>query len=181
MSSRPSTSSTQPRFTTCIHLGISKTSTSRSHLRLLYSSGRVAPSKTQVGSNLALHHPGNPRACIPSGQLQTTSEHHYPVHAELILYRGQRLVVSGPSQSLQLTGLGKSLPWVCQQQPRLNSKRRVYSAHTKGVPQVPSLGDGGGCAPGPYRTPTTLGHTTKTQESKQLYLKHRNKHREAAK
>ena len=42
------------------------------------------------------------------------------------------------------------------------------------------MGDRGGCATGPYRTPTTLGHTTKT-ESKQLYLIHRNKHREAAK
>ena len=38
----------------------------------------------------------------------------------------------------------------------------------------------GGCATGPCRTPTTLGHPTKT-ESKQLYLIHRNKHREAAK
>ena len=42
------------------------------------------------------------------------------------------------------------------------------------------MGDRGGCATGPYRTITTLGHTTKT-ESKQLYLRHRNKHREAAK
>ena len=42
------------------------------------------------------------------------------------------------------------------------------------------MGDRGGCATGPYRTPTILGHTTET-ESKQLYLTHRNKHREAAK
>ena len=42
------------------------------------------------------------------------------------------------------------------------------------------MGDRGGCATGPCRTPTTLGHPTKT-ESKQLYLIHRNKHREAAK
>ena len=42
------------------------------------------------------------------------------------------------------------------------------------------MGDRGGCATGPYRTPTTLGHTIKT-ESKQFYLIHRNKHREAAK
>ena len=42
------------------------------------------------------------------------------------------------------------------------------------------MGDKGGCATGPYRTHTALGHTTKT-ESKQLYLIHRNKHREAAK
>ena len=50
----------------------------------------------------------------------------------------------------------------------------------KDAPEVPSLGDRGGCATGPYRTPTALGHTTKT-ESKQLYPIHRNKHREAAK
>ena len=42
------------------------------------------------------------------------------------------------------------------------------------------MGDKGGCATGPYRTPTTLGHTTKT-ESKELYIIHRHKHREAAK
>ena len=42
------------------------------------------------------------------------------------------------------------------------------------------MGGRGGCATGPHRTPTTLGHTTKTQ-SKQLYLIHRHKYREAAK
>ena len=42
------------------------------------------------------------------------------------------------------------------------------------------MGDRGGCATGPYRTLTILGHTTET-ESKQLYLTHRNKHRDAAK
>ena len=63
----------------------------------------------------------------------------------------------------------------CQQQPRINYKRRVYSADTKGTPGVPSLGDRGG-----YRTPTTLGYATKT-ESKQLYLTHRNKQEEAVK
>ena len=89
-------------------------------------------------------------------------------------------MVSGHCQSLQLTGLGKSLPLIRQQQPRLNYKRRVYSAHTKGTPQVPSLGGSGGCATGPYRTATILAHTTKTK-SKQLYLVHRNTNREAAK
>ena len=87
-------------------------------------------------------------------------------------------MVSGHSQSLQLIGLDKSLPLICQQQSSLNYKRRVHSAHTKGSPRVPRLGDRGGCATGPYRTPITLYHTTK---SKQLYLIHRNKHREAAK
>ena len=73
------------------------------------------------------------------------------------------MVASCHIQSLQLTGLDKSLPLICQQQPRLTYKRRVYSAQTKGTPRVPSLGDWGGCATGPYRTPSTLGHTTKTQ------------------
>ena len=41
------------------------------------------------------------------------------------------------------------------------------------------MGNRRGCATGPYRTPTTLGHITK-RESKQLYLIRRNKHREAA-
>ena len=43
------------------------------------------------------------------------------------------------------------------------------------------MDDRGGCATGPYRTPTILGHDIKTEESEQLYLIHRNKHREAAK
>ena len=42
------------------------------------------------------------------------------------------------------------------------------------------MGNRGGCVTGPYTTPTTLGHTTKT-ESKHLYIIHRSKHREAAK
>ena len=80
------------------------------------------------------------------------------------LHGGQRFVVSGHSQFLQLTDLGKSPPpLTCQQQTRLNYKRRVYSAHVKGTAQVPRLGDRGGCATGPYRTPITLGHTTNTQ------------------
>ena len=158
--SRLSTSSIQPRFTAWLLLGISKPTTSTSHLRLLYSSGTVVPGKTQVGGDLSLHHPENPRAYAPSGQLQTTSEHLYPAPRQLILHGVWRLVVNGHSPSLPLTGLGKSLPLTCQQQPRLNYKRRLYSAHWKGVP---SLGERGGCVTGPYRTPTTLGHTTKTQ------------------
>ena len=51
----------------------------------------------------------------------------------------------------------------------------------KGILQVPRLGDRGGCATGPYRTPTTLGHTTKTGSHSSSTLIHRNKHREAAK
>ena len=41
------------------------------------------------------------------------------------------------------------------------------------------MGEREGCATGPYRTPTILGNTTRTW-SKQFYLIHRNKHREAA-
>ena len=73
------------------------------------------------------------------------SEHNHPAPAQLILHKEQKLVVSGHSQSWQLTGLGKSLPLTCQKKSRLNYKRRVYSAHTKGAPQVPNLGDRGGC------------------------------------
>ena len=89
---------------------------------------------TQVGAELGLYHLGKPRACIPSGQIQTMSEHHYPAPTQLILHRGWKFVVSAYSQSLQLTGLGKSLPMICQQQPRLNYKRKVYSVHMEGAP-----------------------------------------------
>ena len=180
MSSRPDTGNSETRFTAWLHLGISKPSTSGSHLMWLYSSGRVYWEKHRWCLNL--HHLGNPRACASTGQLQTTLEHHHPVPAQLILHRGQRLVISGHSQSLQLTGLGKSLPLISQQQPRINYKRRVYSAHTKGVPQVPSLGDRGGCL-----CDWTLQDTYYIRphyqdlESRQLYIIHRNKHREAAK
>ena len=129
MSPRPSTSSSQPRFRVWLLLGISKLSTNSSHLRLFYSLGRVALGKTQVGADLGLHHLGNPRASAPSGQ--TALEQHHPALAQLILHGGRRLVVSCHRQSFQLTGLGKSLPLVCQQQPRLNYKRRVYLAQRR--------------------------------------------------
>ena len=162
MNPRAGTSSSQPRFTAWLPLGISKPTTSSSHLRLLYSSGRVALGKTQVRADLGLYLLGNSRASVPNGQLKTTSDHHHPVPAQLILHGRQRLVVSDCSQSLQLTGLSKSLPLICQQQPRLNYKRRVYSAHMKHIPPVPSLGDRGGCTTGSYKTPTALGHAAKT-------------------
>ena len=133
VSPRPGTRSSQPRFTAWFCLRISKPRASSSHLRLLYSLVRVAPGKTQVGIDLALHHPGSPRVCAPSGQLQITSEYHHPAPSQLILHGGQKLVVSSHSQPLKLTGLGKSLPLTCQQQPTLNYKRRVYSAYTKGT------------------------------------------------
>ena len=59
-----------------------KPSTSSSHLRLLYSSGRVALAKTQVGVDLGMHHPGNPRASAPSGQLQNPSEYDHTAPAQ---------------------------------------------------------------------------------------------------
>ena len=63
---------------------------------------------------------------------------------------------------LAVDWLGKIPPIDLPQQLRLNYKRRVYSAHMKGAPQVHSLGDRGGCVIGPYRTPTILGYATKT-------------------
>ena len=132
---RHSTNSSQPRSTAWLCLGISKYSTSSSHLRLLYSSGKGALGQNTGGGDLGQNHPGNSRASAPSGQLQTLLENHHPAPApaQLILHRGWRLVVSGYSQSLQLTDLGKSLPLICQQQPSLNYKQRLYSAHTKGT------------------------------------------------
>ena len=109
VSPRPSTSS-QPQFTAWLHRGISKPSTTSNHHRLLYSSCRVTPGRALVGADLGLHHPGNPRAYTPSGQLQNTLESEHPTPAQLTLHGGQRFVVSGHSQSLHLTGLGKSLP-----------------------------------------------------------------------
>ena len=117
-------------------------------LRLLYNPCRVAPGKTQVGADLGQHQLGNLRACTPSGHLQTMSEHHYSVPAQLILHRWHRLVVSGHSQSLQLTDVGKSLPLICEHQPKLTYKRRVYSTHKKGAPRVHSLYDRRGCVTG---------------------------------
>ena len=81
-------------------------------------------------------------------------EHHHPAPAQLILHGGWMFVVSSHSQSLQLTGLSKSLPLICQQQSRLNYKRKVYSANMEVAPQVPSLGGRGGSATRLYRTPT---------------------------
>ena len=105
---RTGTSSSQPRFTAWLGLWISKLSTTSSHLRWLYSSGRVAPGKTQVGADIGLYCPGNPRAYAPSVQLQIMLEHHHPAPAQLTLHGGWRLVVSSHRQSLWLTGLGKT-------------------------------------------------------------------------
>ena len=99
----------------------------------------MALGKTQVRADLALNHPGNPRASTPSGQLQTTSECHHPDPAQLVLHGGRGLVVRGHSQSLQPTGLAKFLPLTCQRQSRLNYRRREHTAHTVGTPGLPVL------------------------------------------
>ena len=154
----PASVSLQPLY---LLLTVPRPSTSSSHFRVIYTSGRVALGKIQVGLDLGLPYQRNPRACTPSEQLQTTSELQHPAPAQLILHGGWRLVVSDHSQSLHLTDLSKYLPLTCQQQSSLNYKRRVYSAHMEGTPHVPSLSDRGGCATGPYSTPTTLCHATK--------------------
>ena len=153
MSPRPGTSSSQPRFTSWLHLGISNSSTSSNHCRLFHSSGRVALGKTQVVADLGLQHPGNPRASTHSGQLSTMLEQHYPVPAQLILHGGWRLVVSGHSHFLQLTVYVPPIYLPTATKAQLQEVS---------VPRVLSLDDKGGCTTGLYRTPTTLGHTTKT-------------------
>ena len=50
-------------------------------------------------------------------------------------------MVSGHSQCLQLTGLGKSLPLMCPEQSRLSYKRTEYSVHMEDTPLILSLGD----------------------------------------
>ena len=135
---RPNTSSMPAKIHGLASPGISKSSKISNHLRSFYSPGTVAPGKTQLGADFGLHHLGNCIAWAHSGQLQTRWEHHHPAPAQLILHRGWRLVVSGYIQSLHPTGLGKSLPLNCQHQSKLNYKGRVYSAHTKGSPQLPS-------------------------------------------
>ena len=160
MSLRTSTGSSQLRSTAWLPLGISKPNTSSSYHRLLYiTQAGWSWEKHRLGADLALHHVGNPRACASSGQLQAMLEHHHPAPAQLILHGGWRFVVSGYSQSLQLTRLDKSLPLTRQQQSRLNYKRRMYLAHMKGAPRVSSLGDR--ALPSrdrPYRTLTTKCH-----------------------
>ena len=51
----------------------------------------------------------------------------------------------------------------------------------EGAPRVHSLGDRGGCATGAYRTPTTLGHITKTRSHSSSTYCIETKHREADK
>ena len=69
---RPGTSSSQPRFTAWLHLGISKPSTSPAT-----SDCFIAQARWPWQNTLGLHHVGNPKACAHSGQLQTMLEHHH--------------------------------------------------------------------------------------------------------
>ena len=119
MNPRAGTSSRQPRFTDWLHLGISKPSYKWQPSQITLQLRQGALGKTQVAADLGLHHLGNPKANAHSRQLQTTSEHHHPAPVQLILHGGRKLVVSDHRQTLQLTGLGKSLPLNSQQQPRL--------------------------------------------------------------
>ena len=133
---RPGISNSQPRFTAWLHLRTSMPSTSSSHLKLLYSSCKVAD-----------HRWGLTLACTTwkpqSLCTQSTATDHVrtqppcPCMANL----PWRVEVGGQchSQYLKLTGLGKSLPLTCQQQSKLNYKRRVHPTHMKEPFQVPSL------------------------------------------
>ena len=105
------TSSSQPRFTAWLCLGISESSISSSHLRVLYSSVRRTLGKTEFGADLSLHYPGNSRASTTSVWTDTdNAQHYYPAPVQLILHGWQWLVASGHSQSLLLTVLGKIPP-----------------------------------------------------------------------
>ena len=69
-------------------------------------------------------------------------------------------MISGHSQSLQLIGLGVNptdVPTAIKAQLQEEGVHNSMGVAT----QVPSLDDRGGCATGCYRTPTTLGHSTK--------------------
>ena len=134
-----------------------------SDLLLLYNSRRVAPGKTQVGGDLGMHPPRKPLGLCT--QWTATDHIKAPPPCPCTSNPPQRAEIGGQwSQPVPAADWHGSIPpMTCQQQPRLNYKRRVGSAHRKGAPQVPSLSDRGGCVTGPYRTTTTSGHTAKTQ------------------
>ena len=111
---RPGSNNSQPRFTAWLHLGTYSPARYWPSSDCFVVHANWAPDRTQVEADLGLHQPRNPRACAPSEQLQTMSEHHHPAPVQLILHGGWRLVIHGHSQSLQLTGLCKSLPLIFQ-------------------------------------------------------------------
>ena len=70
-------------------------------------------------------------------------------------------MVSDPSQSLQLTGLGKSptnLPTAIKVQLQMEGVLSPHKGHISST-QLEGQED---CATRPYRTPTALGHATNT-------------------
>ena len=81
------------------------------------------------------------------------------------------MVVIGHSQSLQLTGLGKSLPLIFQQQPRLNCRKResTQRAHLEYPAWVKRKAVPLNLVRHHYIRPCY-----QDTESKQLYLIHRN-------
>ena len=129
MSPRLSTGSSQLRFTAWLCLGISSPAQVAAISGCFIAQSGWPWAKHRWGLILAWPTQENPGASPPSGKLQTMSEHLHPAPTQLILHGGWRLVVSGHSQCLQLTSLGKSYPLTYQQQSRLNYKRRLPSAH----------------------------------------------------
>ena len=150
-----SPSSRQIKFTTWFHLGISKPSTSSSHLRLLYSSGWLPREKHRWRLTVACTTQETPG---PGHPVDSYSRAPPPCPCTADPPRRTEVGAQWSQPILAADCLGKSLHLIYQQQPKLNYKRRVYSAHMKGTSQVPSLGDRGVCATGPYRIHTELGH-----------------------
>ena len=103
------TSSSQISFTSWLPLGISKPSTSSSHLRVLYSSCRVATAEYRWGLTLACLIRETPEPAQPGDRYRphrrTTT---LPPHSGSSMERGGWGSVV--RQPLQLTDLGKSPP-----------------------------------------------------------------------
>ena len=153
------TSSSQPRFTVWLCLGISKPCTSSSHLRLLYNSCRVAPERIQVGDDIGLYYL-KPQSL--STQWTATDHGGAPPPCPCTADPLQRAEVGGHSQSLKLTGLRKSLPLTCQQQSGSTTTGGCTQSIQREHLKCAGLDDREGCATGPYKIPAILGHTTKT-------------------
>ena len=112
VSPRPGISSSQISFTPWLPLEISKPRRSSSHLIFIAQVGWLW-AKHRWGLTLSCTTQGTPEPVHPVDSYRP----HWsitPAPALLIIHGGQMLVVSGQSQSLQLTGLGKSLPLICQ-------------------------------------------------------------------
>ena len=145
------------------------------------------PRQNTGRADLGLYLPGRPRVNTPSRQPLTILK-HCPTTSTSDTIRGQTQQVPerrwsnsysvgwAPAQPILHGGhwsqpvlaavrsRDKLFPLMCQQQSRLNYNRRVYKP-LQGVggmcPSSAQPGWLGGCATGPYRTPSTLGHTSK--------------------